>query len=78
MSIYNPISPVRFALKIRSFAQDSYFVYRYEMGHHGLLNPVPRIVFYAACQEQAQQWVIQQQKRAPGCVTLHDPVADIQ
>lgn len=72
MSTYNPISPVRFALKIRQFAQDSHWVYRYEMGHHGLLNPVPRIVFYAQNAEDAQRWITQQQSREKGCVTIAD------
>ncbi|MBB1487839.1 hypothetical protein [Oceanospirillum sediminis] len=72
MSIYNPITPVQFALKIRQFAEDSFWVYRYDMGHNGFLKPVPRIVFYANDLASAEQWIEKQHRSQEGCVMLAD------
>lgn len=61
---FRPISLIQFALKVRQMGENSWWVYRYEIGRNGKLSQTSRIVFFGESEQEAERWIQRQQEEA--------------
>lgn len=54
---FQAFSAQRSVFKIREVDENSWWVYRYEIGFHGVQAPIPRVVFFARDKQKAQTWI---------------------
>lgn len=67
MTYFNALpknSLAQFALKVRQVAENSWWVYRYEIGRRGDLIPSSRVVFFGRTQEETELWLKRQAEEA--------------
>ncbi len=63
-NLFRPANLIQFALKVRQIAEDSWWVYRYEIGRSGKLHPKSRVVFFGQSQDEANSWIARQKEEA--------------
>lgn len=64
MNTYSPITPIQCVLKIREIAENSWWVYRHEIGRNGTLKAISRVVFFGRSRDDAEQWIEGQRQEA--------------
>lgn len=67
MTYANPLqtyNSIQFALKVRQVAENSWWVYRYEIGRRGELSQFSRVVFFGRNREETEQWLQRQSEEA--------------
>ncbi len=61
---FRPAALIHFALKIRQIADNSWWVYRHEIGRNGTLSITSRVVFFGHSREDADLWIDRQREEA--------------
>jgi len=62
MSAFRTFEPVKYVHKIRQMAENSWWVYRQEIGQMGRLQGMPRVVFFGRSQQQVENWMEKQRE----------------
>ena len=62
MNAFRPLAPMHFVHKIREVAENSWWVYRQEIGQMGRLQGMPRVVFFGRSQQQVENWMEKQRE----------------
>lgn len=57
-------SLAQYALKVRKIADNSWWVYRYEIGHYGDLEQHARVVFFGRSEAETDAWLQAQSEEA--------------
>lgn len=60
----HPAALVYFALKVRQIAENSWWIYRHEIGRNGKLSATSRVVFFGHSRGDADQWINRQKEEA--------------
>ncbi len=67
MTSNNPFRPavlIQFALQVTQMGENSWWVYRYEIGRNGKLSQKSRVVFFGNSRAEADQWIERQKEEA--------------